>query len=561
MLLLVVLTALAISMATTPLMMRLAPRLGMIDEPDPRKVHAVAVPRVGGIGIFAGSMIAALLWIPASPWLTAFMAGALVLFLFGAADDSMELGHYPKFVGQLVAACLVVYSGDLWVAHLPFMSHQLDPSVGKPFTVFALVGVINAINHSDGLDGLAGGEALLSLGCIACLGYLAGGNDLAMLAAAVGGGVFGFLRFNTHPAQVFMGDAGSQFLGFSLGVLAVLLTQRVDPSLSMALPALMIGLPIVDILAVLAQRIYQRMNWFRATRNHIHHRLLGLGFAHGQSVMVIYSVQLMLVASAVMLRYESDMLVVGVYLAMCLALFGLITWGERGDWKLRGHPLISAAASATEARHSDAIYRTALAFVKISVPVFLVGGVLLIDRVPGDFSVAAAGVLGLAACSLLVKSASAKRILTRIALYSGVAYLTYLLDQSRVFSGGVAAILEAGYFILLGIAVSLALRRQQAEARFRTTPLDFLLVIAVLTCSMLAATQITGGGSLAGLIVRMAILFYACELALDTGRRRESAFQEWSLIGSATVLLLKTSAFAALVTGVTAASPLVSLNN
>ncbi|MGB0128494.1 MAG: MraY family glycosyltransferase, partial [Rhodocyclaceae bacterium] len=196
-LLFVALTALAISMAATPSLMRLAPRLRMVDMPDARKVHAEAVPRVGGLGIVGGALAAVLFWVPEQPWLASYVFASLVLMAFGAADDSLGLGHYPKFIGQIVAACAVVYGGDLWVAQLPFLVDPLAPSVGKPFTVFALVGLINAINHSDGLDGLAGGEVLMSIGAIA---YLTHGLDVVGMlpfAAAVAGGVFGFLRFNT----------------------------------------------------------------------------------------------------------------------------------------------------------------------------------------------------------------------------------------------------------------------------------------------------------------------------------------------------------------------------
>ncbi len=216
-----------------------------------------------------------------------------------------------------MAAGLVVYHGDMYVARLPFFdSMVLDPSIGKPFTIFALVGVINAINHSDGLDGLASGESMLSLIAIAFLGYLCGNALVIGMALATIGGTLGFLRYNTHPARVFMGDAGSQFLGFTLGVLLVYLTQVAFTTTSAALPLLLLGLPIADIIAVLYQRISGGMHWFKATRNHVHHRLLSLGFSHFQTVVIIYSIQAALVVGAVLLRYQSDYLVAGLYLAI-----------------------------------------------------------------------------------------------------------------------------------------------------------------------------------------------------------------------------------------------------
>ena len=288
----------------------MAPRLGMVDMPDPRKVHATPVPRVGGVGIVLGALIPLLLWLPLSAGILAYVFGSLVLFGFGAWDDSHELGHYVKFIGQFIAVLTVVYYGDVYVRQIPFMGMESVPdSIGKPFTVFAMVGMINAMNHSDGLDGLAGGLSVLSLSSIAYLAYLADGSQVVAIAVAVLGGIFGFLRYNTHPARVFMGDSGSQFLGFTLGFLAVLLTQNVNPVLSPALPALLLGLPIVDILAVFAQRVYHGMNWFRATRNHIHHRLLELGFHHYEAVVVIYSIQMFFIIGAIFLSYESDALI------------------------------------------------------------------------------------------------------------------------------------------------------------------------------------------------------------------------------------------------------------
>ena len=262
-------TALAISMALTPVMIRIAPRIGMVDMPDPRKVHAVAVPRVGGIGIVLGALASVLLWVPLQPWIAAYVFGSAGLFVFGALDDALELGHYVKFVGQLIAVAALVYWGDLWISHLPFFADEVGPDIGKPFTMFALVGMINAINHSDGLDGLAGGESLLSLGCMAYLGYLAGGADFVVIVGAVAGGLIGFLRYNTHPARVFMGDAGSQFLGFTIGVLLVYVTQVAYPTSSAALPLLLLGLPLADILGVLFQRIRGRMHWFKIGRAHV----------------------------------------------------------------------------------------------------------------------------------------------------------------------------------------------------------------------------------------------------------------------------------------------------
>jgi UDP-GlcNAc:undecaprenyl-phosphate GlcNAc-1-phosphate transferase len=537
--LIVLLTALAISMAITPLMIRLAPRLRMVDMPDPRKVHAKAVPRVGGIGIVLGALISLMLWLPAEPWLHSYLFGALVLLGFGAADDSMELGHYPKFIGQIAAAVAVVYWGDVWVANIPFVAETLPPAVGKPFTVFALVGVMNAINHSDGLDGLAGGESLLSMGAVAYLAWLAGGTGVMLLAMAVIGGVFGFLRFNTHPAQVFMGDSGSQFIGFSVGMLAVLLTQRVNDSLSMALPLLIIGLPVVDILAVFGQRIQGGMNWFRATRNHIHHRLLDIGFKHHQVVVLIYSAQAILVLGAVLLAYESDIAVCLTYVVVCSTVFGLIVVAERTGWRVGGKEVRGSgddeAASPAGARGPWAVVWRALPmlFIKITIPGYLLLAGLTVAAVPFDYAMVAACVLGLAVVSMAPGADGMRLMLLRLALYLGAGCQVFL---GRSMTGW-GAMIEDGYFVLLGIAVALALRVEGARG-FRTTPLDFLMVFAVVTAAALSGLTFADGQA-AEVIVRLAVLFYGAELLINGNRSRERTLSRLSVIAASLLLLGK----------------------
>ena len=164
--------AMAISVVVIPVCHRMAPWLGLIDRPGERKVHAAPIARVGGWGIFAGALVPIVLWVPLEPVVLAFVFGSSVLFVFGAIDDRFELGHYWKFLGQFIAVVPLVFWADFYVQRVPFVDEPLSFVVGGTFTVFALVGMINAINHSDGLDGLAGGESLLSLIAMGLLVYL-----------------------------------------------------------------------------------------------------------------------------------------------------------------------------------------------------------------------------------------------------------------------------------------------------------------------------------------------------------------------------------------------------
>jgi UDP-GlcNAc:undecaprenyl-phosphate GlcNAc-1-phosphate transferase len=508
--LLVFFTALAISVAIIPVMIRLAPRLGMVDMPDPRKVHAAPIPRVGGVGIVLGALIPLLLWMPYDESMLAYVFGSLVLFWFGAWDDSHELGHYVKFIGQFIAVLTVVYYGDVYVQQLPFIDMESVPdSVAKPFTVFAMVGMINAINHSDGLDGLAGGLSVLSLSSIAYLAYMANGSEVVMIAIAVLGGVFGFLRYNTHPARVFMGDSGSQFLGFTLGFLAVLLTQHVNPALSPAVPALLLGLPIVDILGVFVQRVYHGMNWFRATRNHIHHRLLELGFHHYEAVVIIYSIQMFFVISAIFLCYESDALILSVYLGTCAVVFLFLILAERNGWRAHRQHGHSRIASVVQRLKEHWFFTNGTSMVVATViPLVFLGTSLLADKVPRDFGLSS-GVLAAILALLLIIRAK-ETIALRAISYVTAAFVVYLETK---YLGGRSTILygtSIGLYVALAISIWFAVR-YASDTEFRASPMDFLVIFIVLALGIISRGHLHQ--ELLGIMaVKLVVLFYGCEI-------------------------------------------------
>ncbi|OGC95594.1 MAG: hypothetical protein A2W25_01020, partial [candidate division Zixibacteria bacterium RBG_16_53_22] len=426
--LLTLITAMVVSMVLIPLMARLAPRIGMVDRPEARKVHVKPIPRAGGVGIVLGALVPLVLWLPFDDLFVAYLFGALVLLAFGAWDDIQELGHYVKFIGQFAAVIAVVYYGDLYVTQLPFMDAGLSESAGRIFTVIAMVGMINAVNHSDGLDGLAGGMSLLSLSAMAYLAYLSDGEGsfLIIVALAALGGIVGFLRYNTHPATVFMGDGGSQFLGFTAGFLAVYLMEHVNTAASRALPALLLGLPIVDILAVFAQRIYHGMNWFRASKNHIHHRLLALGFDHYESVVIIYSVQTLFVVSALFMMYESDTLILSLYLGVCALVFAFLIVAERNKWRAHRSKRRTGLAKIVDSIKKHRLFATIpMRFVSVAIPVLFVVIGLIASEVPRDLGVVSAI---LAAILLLYQALQRDKDTTvlQVVTYVTAAFVVYL---------------------------------------------------------------------------------------------------------------------------------------
>ena len=522
--------ALAISVAIIPVMIRVAPRLGMVDMPDSRKVHAMPIPRVGGVGIVLGALIPLLLWLPLSDSLLAYVFGSFVLFGFGAWDDSHELGHYVKFIGQFIAVSTVVYYGDVYVTQLPFMGLEpVSASIGKPFTVFAMVGMINAMNHSDGLDGLAGGLSVLSLSSIAYLAYLADGSQVVAIAVAVLGGIFGFLRYNTHPARVFMGDSGSQFLGFTLGFLAVLLTQNVNPVLSPALPALLLGLPIVDILAVFAQRVYHGMNWFRATRNHIHHRLLELGFHHYEAVVVIYSIQMFFIIGAIFLSYESDSLILSLYFGTCFLVFLFLTLAERNKWRAhRLHGKSHFAAMVQNVKQHGFFTTGTIRIVATVIPLTFLSTSVLANKIPRDFGLSSSVLAIILALLLIIRTK--ETLALRAISYVTAAFIVYL--QTKYF-GSESAILggiNIGLYVLLAISIWLAVR-YASNTEFRASPMDFLVIFIVLAMGIISRDHLHQ--ELLGIMaVKLVVVFYGCEVIYAKSANK------WNLLNVSTLITL-----------------------
>jgi UDP-GlcNAc:undecaprenyl-phosphate/decaprenyl-phosphate GlcNAc-1-phosphate transferase len=522
------------SMLIIPPLWRLAPRLGLVDMPDARKVHKAPVPRVGGWGITLGTLMPLLLWWHADPVVESYVLGGLVLFAFGVWDDAREIGHWTKFAGQILAALIVVYHGNLYVTSVPFFDGGLSPAVGRPFTVFALVGAINAVNHSDGLDGLAAGECMLSLIALGSLGYLAGSTLVLGVALAAVGGILGFLRYNSHPARVFMGDAGSQVLGFTVAFLAVYLTQVADTALSAALVLPAIGIPLADILVVLWQRARGGMNWFRATRNHVHHRLLDLGFRHYESVVVIYSIQALLVVSAVLLRYESDLAVSGFYLLVVLGLFSALGWAERHSWRRDsrgGASAFSRFSGALERLvHSRLVREAPRVLISIAVPAFMLLGSVAVARVPRDVAVIAA-LLAVIVAAQIGRARAVESTLVRLAVYVAAIASVYLLIN---YPGGATP--RPLQIAVLALVAALAAAiggyvKFASNNRFGTTPTDYLILFVVLALLIFGNFDI-GVRDIVEIVVYAVVLLYSCEVLIGV------TFRRWNLLHLSTLATL-----------------------
>lgn len=504
--------AMFVTMVLLPPLMRIAGPLSLLDEPNERKVHTEAVPRCGGLAIAVGILLPLLMWLPLDRSMIGVLGGALIVFLFGLWDDVKDLNYKAKLSGQVLALIMVMNAGVV-LRHCPFAG--LDPVpvwVQYPMTALFVLGVTNAVNLSDGLDGLAAGCTMLTLAMIALIAYQAGGVSTALLAVTVMGGILGFLRYNTFPAIVFLGDAGSQFLGFVTAVLTVYLVEDVDPALSAALPLLLLGLPILDTVWVAVTRMRRGQSPFRADRNHVHHRLLGLGLKHYEAVSVIYVIHGGLIYAAYLMRYYSDALIVGVYAVFCAVVIGGIVTAEWRDWRVRPAERDSRPDDRRNfwLRQREWLPRSVMVYLTLSVSLFLVFAVVMTSGVPRDAAVVAIASIGvLVAGSIFLPGAA--RHLTRAGVYIASVLAVFLLTRLPPGSWATDFLINAycaaaAFVLIIGLRVT---RRNL----FRVTPQDLLIVFFALVIPNLTA-NFFARFPLTDMAFRLLILFYVTEFLL-----------------------------------------------
>ncbi|GIP21782.1 glycosyltransferase family 4 protein [Paenibacillus sp. J22TS3] len=294
--------ALVLALGLTPLVKKFAIKAGVVDVPNARKVHTRVMPRLGGLGIYLSFVIGLVALLPFIPdsyissrdldFVGAFLVGGTMIVLLGALDDRFDLSAKLKLVVQIATACVVVFGFDIKIefANIPFHTYSsVETWISIPFTILWIVGVTNAINLIDGLDGLAAGVSAIAIGTIAVMAFIMGNEITAFLCLLLLGSILGFLYFNFHPAKIFMGDSGALFLGFSLALLSLLGFKQVA-IVSFLTPLILIGVPLSDTMFAIVRRWMQKKPIFSPDKGHLHHCLRELGFSHRQTVLIIYGI-------------------------------------------------------------------------------------------------------------------------------------------------------------------------------------------------------------------------------------------------------------------------------
>jgi UDP-GlcNAc:undecaprenyl-phosphate GlcNAc-1-phosphate transferase len=314
------LVAMAVATVLTPVSARLARRIGAIVMPSDRGLAERPTPSLGGLAILAGVLVASLLWLPGTISLRhtagtasgsagtvhtwAIMVGACLIALVGAIDDWRPLRPQWKLVGQIAAALIAVEGGAIVTdVTIPFIGVLQLPNTGGVLTVIWLVGLMNVVNFSDGVDGLAAGLCTIDGAAFAIIAFDLGVSGAGVLAALTAGAALGFLVHNFYPASVFMGDSGANLLGYLLGVVAVVGSVKTGAVVTLVVPLIVLAVPFLDTGFVVAKRLKYRRKPWSADANHFHHRMARMGFSQRRTVTYLYGWTLMLAGVAVALRF------------------------------------------------------------------------------------------------------------------------------------------------------------------------------------------------------------------------------------------------------------------
>ena len=507
------LTTFLISMFTTivliPILSGVAIKLKFLDIPNERKVHKKPIPKVGGIAMALGVVIPILLWAPANDFVRSVTVAAWVIVIFGIVDDYKNINYKVKFGAQVAAALIVVFFGGLQIHTLGGMlspGTELPGFISIPLTLLVIVGVTNAINLSDGLDGLAGGICLLSFICLGYLSYRQGYQDPIIISVAIIGAIIGFLRFNTYPASVFMGDTGSQLLGFLFITLSLGLTQN-SSNLNPFLPLVLMGLPILDTIAVMVERISEGRWPFHADKKHVHHKLMVLGFFHNESVLIIYICHALFVTLGFLFRMSSEWFLLSSYIAAsACAIYILWIAGNRG-WRRKRYQFLDTVIKGRLRilKDRNVFIKVSFQAAQVGFPILLILTCLIPENIPDYVALFSAFLLGIILLYRFVKI-NWQPFLVRIPFFLSIPFIIYLGEES--VAGWVLPEYLRLYtllFVVLVILILLTLKFSRRQG-FKSTPMDFLILFIALVVPNLPDKHIQGFHM--GLIAAKTIAMY-----------------------------------------------------
>ena len=311
----------------TPPVKNFAHKVGAIDVPkDARRMHKKPIPRLGGLAIYGGFLCSILIFGQLDETMLCVLLGAAIIVALGIFDDVLALGAKLKFVVQIVAAAIPVCIGDLQIGLFTNLNPLSDTPfvhlgiLAVPVTIIWIVGITNAVNLIDGLDGLAVGVSSIAAITMLAVALLTGNMPIAITMAALAGACIGFMPYNLNPAKIFMGDTGSTFLGYMLATVSIMGLFKFYAVISFAVPFLILGLPIFDTANAIIRRVAAGRSPMSPDRGHVHHKLIDMGFNQKQAVAILYAISATLGLTAVVLTSSCEVKAIVLLLAVLAAI-------------------------------------------------------------------------------------------------------------------------------------------------------------------------------------------------------------------------------------------------
>lgn len=311
----------------TPPVKNFAHKVGAIDVPkDARRMHKKPIPRLGGLAIYGGFLCSILIFGQLDETMLCVLLGAAIIVALGIFDDVLALGAKLKFVVQIVAAAIPVCIGDLQIGLFTNLNPLSDTPfvhlgiLAVPVTIIWIVGITNAVNLIDGLDGLAVGVSSIAAITMLAVALLTGNMPIAITMAALAGACIGFMPYNLNPAKIFMGDTGSTFLGYMLATVSIMGLFKFYAVISFAVPFLIFGLPIFDTANAIIRRVAAGRSPMSPDRGHVHHKLIDMGFNQKQAVAILYAISATLGLTAVVLTSSGEVKAIALLLAVLAAI-------------------------------------------------------------------------------------------------------------------------------------------------------------------------------------------------------------------------------------------------
>ena len=311
----------------TPPVKNFAHKVGAIDVPkDARRMHKKPIPRLGGLSIYGGFLCSILIFGQLDETMLCVLLGAAIIVALGIFDDVLALGAKLKFVVQIVAAAIPVCIGNLQIGLFTNLNPLSDTPfvhlgiLAVPVTIIWIVGITNAVNLIDGLDGLAVGVSSIAAITMLAVALLTGNMPIAITMAALAGACIGFMPYNLNPAKIFMGDTGSTFLGYMLATVSIMGLFKFYAVISFAVPFLILGLPIFDTANAIIRRVAAGRSPMSPDRGHVHHKLIDMGFNQKQAVAILYAISATLGLTAVVLTSSGEVKAIVLLLAVLAAI-------------------------------------------------------------------------------------------------------------------------------------------------------------------------------------------------------------------------------------------------